>query len=167
MDLSAFDRELERYSATAHEGADAQLESECLALLGRVDFILQRLDELPSRQELDSIEAGREVLVEVLEFLSNQRGADALTDELARVCATRDMMKRYEKELKGWPLARMFGWTPSRQVHEGEYMRIGKELRGLCSDLLGSVNSMFAEQDRLERVQDCCEALMNNMERLW
>lgn len=168
MNLDAFNRELDRFSASASESDDALLENECMQLFGRVDFILQKLDESGSqRSEINSIEMGREVLVEVLEFLSNQRGADGLTQDLPRVCAVRDQLKRYEKELKGWPIARILGWTPSRQVHEDEFIRLGRELRTLCSDLLLSIQPLFNESQRSDRILDCCDALMNNLERLW
>lgn len=94
MDLKEFGRKLEAYRLESPEVRDARLNDDCQSLLACLNPLLPKLrDPMKPGRLSDGLEVCKELLVEILDFLTRRFGSSIVEPDLDRICEVRDTVR--------------------------------------------------------------------------
>jgi hypothetical protein len=102
MDLQEFSKHLDGHRSDSSELRDGQLENDCIQLLGQLEAMVERLPSANANdvELIQSLETAKEMLVIVLDFVTQRFGHDTVAPNLGRVCELRDSAKDLQQMLK-------------------------------------------------------------------
>ena len=121
MNINQFDEELEKHGSTDAVFDAAQFEIDCIQLLGRCDHQLQQLEKVKERDRVVYVlNIGRTILVEIVEFLLRQFGADAVADDMPPIREIRYRLKQRIAALKPSSLIGKLGFGSRNEIGQTE-----------------------------------------------
>ena len=100
MDLKKFSEQLDGFRTADPAVRDQRLETDCLNLLSRLQLLLEKVAAKSSQDDMKgTIEVGRALLVELLEFVTARFGDKAVASDLTKICELRDSMRDLQRLL--------------------------------------------------------------------
>ncbi len=168
MNLNQFAKELEKHVEADAVFDAAQFEVDCIQLLGRCDHLLQHLEKVKERDRtVHVLNIGRTILVEIVEFLVAQFGADAVADEMPRIREIRDRLKQRIADLKPSSLMGKFGFGSRIEIGQTELNDIASQLLTLCDDLLMSIDEHHTDESRAGRWIASRSVFIREFQSVW
>ncbi len=172
MNVDQFERELERHRSDRPEQGqsdDAVARNSSMALLSRIDHLLNQFDEVPvGKKKYRMLGTARNILIECIDYTTGQFGSESVEHLLPQVCTIRDTLHSLEKELSGfaWVRALIVSSTQWDYV-DRDYQRVGSEICEVCSELLEAVDEVFQQPTTVEQWKSSREIVMNELRRRW
>ena len=168
MNLDQFTKELGKHGETDRFFDAARFEIDCIQLLGRCDHQLQQLETVNERdRKVCVLAAGRTILVELVEFIIEQFGADRVSVELPRIRAMRDKLKQRIDELKPETLTSKPAFGEIITIGETELNEISSQLLTLCADLLLSIDAHHTDELRTARWVAGRSEFIKDFQSIW
>lgn len=168
MNINQFDKELEKHGSTDAVFDAAQFEIDCIQLLGRCDHLLQQLEKVKERDRaVHVLNIGRTILIEIVEFLLGQFGADSVADEMPRIREIRDRLKQRIADLKPSTLIGKFGFGPRNEIGQTELNDTASQLLTLCDNLLLSIDKHHADESRATRWIASRSVFIREFQSVW
>ena len=169
MDLQEFSRQLTVSRDESPESQDVRLQDECVVLLAQLERLLEKVGEASQNtRHREAIEAAKEILVEMLEFLSARFGAEAVALEIARVCELRDMAKDVQTLVGQGFFSRLFGSKQaSQELKLQAYRQLGEEFAVVYRALLALIDGNFRLQTFANDWRSSCRVFLDDFRRQW
>lgn len=169
MDLQKFGEQLEGFRTADPRIRDQRLEKDCLILLSRMQVLLERLAVQSSQEDISgTIEAGKVLLVELLEFLTARFGDKAVAGDLTRICQLRDSMKELQRLLGRTFWAGLFRIESTHNEHRLQaYCQIGLDFADVLKDLLSVADGHFNSPVKRAEWQSGSRALIEDFRQHW
>lgn len=169
MDLQKFGEQLEGFRTADPRVRDQRLEQSCLVLLSRMQVLLERLAEKSSQEDIrGTIDAGKVLLVELLEFLTVRFGDKAVASDLTRICQLRDSMKELQRLLGRTFWAGLFRVQSTHNEHVVQsYCQIGHDFADVLKDLFSVVDGHFNSPAKRAEWQSSSRALIEDFRQRW
>lgn len=169
MDLQEFGRRLSGYRQGPDDAQDALLLNDCVVLLGQLEVLLDDLERHSAVDDMSAaLETGKEILVEILEFVTRHCGSDAVARDLSRVCDLRDTLRDMKNLISRSFWASLFR---VRSTHEDlrrqAYRQLGHEFAEVFRDLLSVLDGHFAARAYVTEWQSSCRILIEDFRRRW
>ena len=115
-----------------------------------------------------AVEAGKELLVELLEFVTVRFGDKAVASDLTKICALRDSMKEFQRLLGRTFWASLFRVESSHNEHRIQaYRQIGLAFADVLKDLLSVVDGHFNSPRKTAEWQSSSRALIEDFRQRW
>lgn len=168
MNINQFDKELEKHGSADAVFDAAQFEIDCIQLLGRCDHLLQQLEKVKERDRaVHVLTIGRTILVEIVEFLLGQFGAEFVADEMPQIREIRDRLKQRIAELKPSSLMGKLGFGTRNEIGQTERNDIASQLLTLCDDLLMSIDEYHTDESRAARWIASRSVFIREFQSVW
>lgn len=169
MDLQKFGEQLDGFRSAVPEVRDQRLESDCLLLLGRLQLLLEKLERKSSQDDTNgTVEVGKELLVELLEFVTVRFGDKAVASDLARICELRDSMRELQRLLGRTFWAKLFRVESSHNdLRIQSYRQIGLDFADVLKDLLSVVDGHFNSRQKAAEWQSSSRSLIEDFRQRW
>lgn len=159
-------------SATAGSSPDAEQERALFQLMGQLEQILVRLDDVGATKRVPgSIEIAKELLVELVEF-SEKRYEDSLTAPLVdRVCDFHQGTKRFEKMLGGQSWSGFAALIGIKMSYSDEikamFQQLGRDLLEVVDGFFQLFESRFASPDQASEWHANSQVFLDDLVRRW
>ncbi len=152
MDLHEFGRKLDGYresvdgtaapAAGSRGNKAAGLEPACDELIRRLHHLLDRLARHQMRRnQRGSLETAKELLVEVIDFVTQRLGGHAVASDLSRICDLRDTIGDLQSLTDGQFWRRVFRMkTSHNDLREQALRRVGVDFVDVFRNLLSLVD---------------------------
>ena len=169
MDLQEFGRRLSGYRQEPGDAQDALLLSDCVVLLGRLERPLDDLGNHSASGDMTAaLETGKQILVEILEFVTQHCGSDAVSRDLTRVCDLRDTLRDMKNLISRSFWASLFRVRSTHEdLRQQAYLKLGHEFAEVFRDLLAVLDGHFASQAYQAEWQSSCRILIEDFRRRW
>lgn len=169
MDLKEFGRRLSGYRQEPGDAQDALLLSDCVVLLGRLERLLDVLEKQAAAEDMTAaLETGKELLVEILEFVTQRCGSDAVSRDLSRVCDLRDTLRDMKNLISRSFWASLFRVRSTHEdLRQQAYRQLGHEFAEVFRDLLSVLDGHFASKAYVSEWQSTCRVLIEDFRRRW
>ena len=169
MDLQKFGERLEGFRTADPVIRDQRLEHDCLLLLSRMQLLLEKVAARSAQSDISgTIEAGKELLVELLEFVTVRFGDKAVASDLTRICELRDSMKELQRLLGRTFWAGLFRVESSHNEHRIQaYRQIGLDFADVLKDLMSVVDGHFNSPKKTTEWQSSSRALIEDFRQSW
>ncbi len=169
MNLEEFSRQLAANRDISPESLDERLQDECIALLANLERLLEELGVTSEAgKQVEVIEYAKEMLVEILEFLSERFGNEAVALEITRVCELRDMAKDVQTLVGKGFFSRMFGAkNASLELKQQAYRQLGEEFAVVFRALLAVIDGNFRTQLFTNEWRASCRVFVDDFRRQW
>lgn len=169
MNLEEFGRQLAVNRDVSPQSHDERLQDECVALLAVLERLLEQLgQQAAASRQVDVIEAAKEMLVELLEFLTNRFGTESVALEISRVCELRDMAKDVQTLVGQSFFSRLFGAkNASQELKMQAYRQLGEEFATVFRALLGVIDGNFRTHALQNDWRSSCRVFVDDFRRHW
>ncbi len=169
MDVQEFGRRLSGYRQEPGDAHDALLLNDCVVLLGRLESQLGILEKHSAAQDMTaSLETGKEMLVEILEFVTEHCGSDSVSRDLSRVCDLRDTLRDMKNLISRSFWASLFRVRSTHEdLRQQAYRQLGHEFAEVFHDLLAVLDGHFASPKYVAEWQSSCRVLIEDFRRRW
>ncbi len=169
MNLDEFSKHLAGYRSHGVESQDERLHDECIRLLSRIEGLLEEMGtSVSGKQRYDSLESGKEMLVEIFDFMASHFGSASVAAELPRVCELRDMVGDVQELIRPSVLTRLFGAkNNSEELRHLAYRQVGDEFSQVYRTLLAIVDGNFSSQEKSKEWSTSCRAFLDDFRRRW
>ena len=163
---------VQNQSAQAGTPGDAEHERLLFQLMGKLEQILVRLDEVPATKRLaGSLEVAKEILVEIVEF-SEQRYEKSSTKPLIdQVCDFHDSTKRFQRMHGGqsWNgFAALIGIKMSYSDEtKAMFQELGRDLLEVVSGFFQLFESRFSAADKSSEWHANAQVFLDDLVRRW
>lgn len=159
-------------TVTATAPADVQdwrLQSDGIALLGRLEHSLSRIDTARHAHDRGTaLESARVMLVELLDFVTVRFGIESLTPRLTRLCALRDSITELQRTLPRGMWGQFFrADAATRLGRQKASDQIGRDVFEVFGDLLSIADCHFQSPRRAADWQAACRVLLEDLRRKW
>jgi hypothetical protein len=159
-------------SSLAAPAKDADFQRELFQLMGQLEQILARLDEVSAAKRLPvTMEVAKEVLVELLEFSQPRFGKEAQKSIIDQVCAFHEQTKNLERLLGGpsWNgLAAFIGFKMSYSDDvKTMFQRLGKDMIEILSGFFQLFESRFSARKEATEWQASSQVFVDDVIRRW
>lgn len=169
MNLEEFSRQLAVNRDISPQSQDQRLADECIALLAILERLLESLGtQAAAGKQVEVIESAKEMLVEMLEFLTSHFGTEAVALEIARVCELRDMAKDVQTLVGQSFFSRLFGAkSASQELKQQAYRQLGEEFAVVFRSLLAVVDGNFRTHPQTNEWRASCRVFIDDFRRQW
>lgn len=158
--------------ALAVPSKDADFERELFQLMGQLEQILARLDEVSAAKRLPvTIEIAKEIFVELLEFAQPRLGKESLKAIIDQVCEFHEQTKQFERLLGGpsWNgLAAFMGFKMSYSEEvKTMFQRLGKDVIEILGAFFQLFESRFSARKQASEWQASSQVFVDDVIRRW
>lgn len=169
MKFQEFSQKLEGYRTISPELQDQQLEQGCLRLLSRLESKLEIIGRRSLAEDMNgTLEAGKELLVELLDFVTERFGDTSLSRDLTRICELRDAIRELQRMMNRSFWASLFGVESSHNEYRIQaYRSIGHRFCDVLRELLSVVDGHFRNPDLVTAWQSSSRALIEDFRQRW
>ncbi|MDA1162907.1 MAG: hypothetical protein O3B13_07385 [Planctomycetota bacterium] len=169
MKFQKFSEQLEGFRNVDPNVRDQRLESDCLRLLSRLQVHLETLGAKSSQDDTNgALETGKELLVELLDFVTVRFGDKAVTSDLTRICELRDSMRELKRLLGRIFWAKLFRVESSHNEFRIQaYRQIGHDFADVLRDLLSVVDGHFNSREKAAEWQSSSRILIEDFRQRW
>tara|TARA_R110002072_G_scaffold303123_1_gene494736 strand:+ start:177698 stop:178207 length:510 start_codon:yes stop_codon:yes gene_type:complete len=169
MDLKKFSEQLEGYRSADPAVRDQRLEHDCLILLSRLQLLLEKVAAKSEQHDIKGvIEAGKALLVELLEFVTMRFGDKAVASDLTKICELRDSMKDLQRLIGRTFWAGLFRVESSHKEHQIQlYRQIGLDFADVLKDLMSVVDGHFNSPGKTAEWQSSSRVLIEDFRQHW
>ena len=169
MDLQKFSEQLDRYRGTDPAVRDQRLEHDCLILLSRMQLLLEKIGSKSSQQDMKAtVEAGKSLLVELLEFVIVRFGDKAVASDLENICMLRDSMRDLQRLIGRTFWANLFRTESSHNDSRFHlYRQIGLHFADVLKDLMSVVDGHFNSPQKTADWQSSSRVLIEDFRQRW
>ncbi|MHC4875852.1 MAG: hypothetical protein ACYTGL_05090 [Planctomycetota bacterium] len=169
MDLQEFGRRLSGYRQEPTDAQDALLMSDCVLLLGQLERKLGVLERQSAAEDMTAaLETGKEMLVEILEFVTQHCGTEAVSRDLSRVCDLRDTLRDMKNLISRSFWASLFRVRSTHEdLRQQAYRQLGHEFAEVFRDLLSVLDGHFNSSANVSEWQSSCRILIEDFRRRW
>ena len=169
MDLQKFSQKLEGFRSASPESQDLRLENECMLLLARMEMLLEKLETKTTQGDTNgALETGKELLVELLEFLMQRFGNDSVARDLTPICELRDSIRDLQSLLSRSFWANLFRTESSHhEVRIQAYRQIGHDFVDVLRDLLSVVDGHFHSPVKIADWRSSSRVLVEDFRQRW
>lgn len=169
MNLEKFGKQLDGFRTADPRVRDQRLESDCLTLLSRMQLMLEKLEQKSSMNDTNgSIEAGKVLLVELLEFVTVRFGDNAVAADLSKVCELRDSMRELQRLIGRTFWAKLFRVESSHnEMRIQAYRQIGLDFADVLKELMSVVDGHFNSPQKTAEWQSSSRALIEDFRQRW
>lgn len=164
--------ELKNQSAAPGASQDAEHERLLFQLMGKLEQILVRMDEVGASHRLSgTIEIAKEILVELIEF-SEERFDQSRTEPLIdQVCDFHELTKRFERMLGGqsWNgIAALIGikMSYSEEV-KAMFAQLGCDVLEVVNGFFQMFESQFSSADQASEWRANSQVFLEDLARRW
>ena len=114
------------------------------------------------------IEAGKALLVELLEFVTMRFGDKAVASDLTKICELRDSMKDLQRLIGRTFWAGLFRVESSHKEHQIQlYRQIGLDFADVLKDLMSVVDGHFNSPGKTAEWQSSSRVLIEDFRQHW
>lgn len=169
MDLQKFSEQLDGYRAADPAVRDQRLEHDCLILLSRMQLLLERIGAKSSQHDMKAtVETGKSLLVELLEFVAVRFGDKAVASDLTKICALRDSMRDLQRLIGRTFWASLFRAESSHNDYRLQlYRQIGLDFADVLKDLMSVVDGHFNSPQKTTDWQSSSRVLIEDFRQHW
>ena len=169
MNLEKFGQQLDGFRTADPQVRDQRLENDCLTLLSRSQLLLERLERKSSQDDTNgSIEAGKMLLVELLEFVTTRFGDKSVAADLTKICELRDSMRDLQQLIGRTFWAKLFRVQSSyNDLRIQAYRQIGLDFADVLKDLMSVVDGHFNSPQKMADWQSSSRALVEDFRQRW
>lgn len=169
MDLQKFSEQLDGYRTADPAVRDQRLEHDCLILLSRLQLLLERVAAKSSQDDMKAtIEAGKALLVELLEFVIVRFGDKAVASDLTKICELRDSMRDLQRMIGRTFWANLFRVESSHNDHRLQlYRQIGLDFANVLKDLMSVVDGHFNSPQKTADWQSSSRVFIEDFRQRW
>lgn len=169
MDLQKFSEQLDGYRTADPAVRDQRLEHDCLILLSRMQLLLERVAAKSSQDDMKAtIEAGKALLVELLEFVTVRFGDKAVASDLTKICELRDSMRDLQRMIGRTFWANLFRVESSHNDYRLQlYRQIGLDFADVLKDLMSVVDGHFNSPQKTADWQSSSRVLIEDFRQRW
>jgi hypothetical protein len=169
MDLQEFGKKLEAYRLESPEVRDARLQEECQTLMALLDSLASNIREPLNASRLsDCLESCKEILVEMLDFLTEQFGNAIVEPDLHRICELRDTVRDLQSMATRGFWGRLFYAHSSHDDLRHQATRqVCIEFCNLYRSLLAKVDDRYEELEARNNWRGQCRAFLEDFRGRW
>lgn len=169
MDIQEFGRKLEAYRLESPEVCDARLKDACHALMKSLNSRIEKIREPQKISRLsECLECCKEMLVELLDFLTEQFGDDVVEDDLNRICELRDTVRDLQSLAARGFWGRLFYARSSHDdLRKQATRQVGVEFCNTYRALLFHVNAHFHSTELQLSWQRDCRTFLEEFRQNW
>lgn len=169
MDFQDFSRKLQQYRTDSVEARDAQLESDCIQLLGRLEAHLRTIRFTKRSRRADAaLEVGKEILVDILEFVTERYGDHAVATDLSRICFVRDLIRDLKTIMSRGVWAHLLrGNSTHFDLKKQAFEKVGIEFTEIFRELLSVVDGHFYAENKVREWRSGCRILIDEFRQQW
>lgn len=169
MDLQKFGEQLDGFRTADPAVRDQRLEHDCLLLLGRMQLLLEKIAARSSLNDMKGvIETGKELLVELLEFVTERFGDKAVASDLTKICELRDSMRDLQRLMGRTFWAGLFRTESTHNEHRIQsYCQIGLDFADVLKDLMSVVDGHFNSPKKTAEWQSSSRVLIEDFRHRW
>ena len=169
MDLKKFGEQLEGYRSADPAVRDQRLEHYCLILLSRLQLLLEKVAAKSAQGDMKGvIEAGKALLVELLEFVTMRFGDKAVASDLTKICELRDSMKDLQQLIGRTFWAGLFRVESSHNEYRIQlYRQVGLDFADVLKDLMSVVDGHFNSPKKTAEWQSSSRVLIEDFRQRW
>jgi len=169
MNLQQFRQQLEDFRNDSAEACDARLETECIQLLGRLEVRIEQISGRSHAGDLTSaLESGKEMLVDLLEFITQRFGSEAVARDLPRICELRDTVRDIQTLITRGFWKKLFRMHSSNEeLIQQAYRQVGAEFAELFRDLLSGIDGHFHASATAAEWKSSCRILIDDFRQHW
>jgi hypothetical protein len=169
MDLQKFGEQLDGFRTADPAVRDQRLEHDCLLLLSRMQMLIEKIATKSSLNDMKGvIEAGKELLVELLEFVTVRFGDKAVASDLTRICELRDSMRDLQRLMGRTFWAGLFRTVSTHNEHRIQsYRQIGLDFADVLKDLMSVVDGHFNSPKKTAEWQSSSRVLIEDFRQRW
>jgi len=169
MDLQRFGEQLDGFRSADPVVRDQRLEHDGLLLLSRMQLLLEKIAARSSQDDTrGAIEAGKELLVELLEFVTVRFGDKAVASDLTKICELRDSMREFQRIIGRTFWAHLFRVESSHTDHRIQaYRQIGLDFADVLKDLMSVVDGHFNSPKKTAEWQSSSRVLIADFRQRW
>lgn len=169
MNLDEFGKQLAGYRSHGVDSQDERLHDDCIRLLSRIEGLLENMEVRPSaKHRFETLESGKEMLVEIFDFVTGHFGTDSVAQELPRVCELRDMVHDVQSIVRPSLLSKLFGAkNNSEDLRQQAYRQVGDEFSQVYRNLLAIAESHFNSNERANEWRVSCRVFIDDFRRRW
>jgi hypothetical protein len=169
MDLQEFSKHLDGHRGDSNTSQDAQLENDCIQVLAQLEIMVERLPLNGTDSEFDaSLEIAKEMLVVVIDYVTQRFGQDTVAQELRRVCELRDSVRDLQQMLKrGFWKSLLSKKTVDDPLTQHAYRQLGKEFAEVFASVLNQVNDFYQTPAALAEWRAGCGILIDEFQQRW
>lgn len=143
-------------SPAAGQTPDSEHERALFQLMGQLEQILVRLDTVSDSKRLPgSIEIGKEILVELVEFSEQRFEKEPLKVLINQVCDFHELTKRFEKMVGGQSWNGFAAWIGIKMSYPDEVKAMFQELGRILIEIIGGFFQLF--ESRFQSRHDVSE----------
>ena len=115
-----------------------------------------------------TVEAGKSLLVELLEFVIVRFGDKAVSSDLENICILRDSMRELQRLIGRTFWANLFRAEPSHNDYRLQlYRQIGLHFADVLKDLMSVVDSHFNSSQKTADWQSSSRVLIEDFRQRW
>ena len=143
--------------------------SDCVLLLGQLERKLGILERQSAAEDMTAaLETGKEMLVEILEFVTQHCGTEAVSRDLSRVCDLRDTLRDMKNLISRSFWASLFRVRSTHEdLRQQAYRQLGHEFAEVFRDLLSVLDGHFNSRANATEWQSSCRILIEDFRRRW
>ena len=169
MDLKKFSEQLDGFRTADPVVRDQRLETDCLNLLSRLQLLLEKVAAKSSQDDMKgTIEVGRALLVELLEFVTARFGDKAVASDLTKICELRDSMRDLQRLLGRTFWAGLFRVESTHNDYRIQlYRQIGLDFADVLKDLMSVVDGHFNSPKKTAEWQSSSRVLIEDFRQRW
>ena len=169
MDLQKFSEQLDGYRTADPAVRDQRLEHACLRLLSQMQQQLEKIGVKSSQDDMKgTIEAGKALLVELLEFVTLRFGDKAVASDLTKICELRDSMRDLQSLIGRTFWANLFRVESSHNDYRLQlYRQIGLDFADVLKDLMSVIDGHFNSPKKTTEWQSSSRVLIEDFRQRW
>lgn len=169
MDLKKFSEQLDGYRTADPAVRDQRLEHDCLILLSRLQLLLEKIAVKSSLNDMKgTVEAGKVLLVELLEFVTVRFGDKAVASDLTKICELRDSMRDLQQVIGRMFWAGLFRIESTHNEYRIQlYRQIGLDFADVLKDLMSVVDGHFNSPKKTAEWQSSSRVLIEDFRQRW
>jgi hypothetical protein len=169
MDLQEFGRKLETYRLESPEVRDARLQEDCQSLIKTLDSLLPNLREpMKSSRLSDCLECCKEILVEMLDFLTSHYGNSIVEPQLHKICELRDTVRDLQSMATRGFWGRLFYANSSHDDLRRQATRqVSIDFVNVYRSLLAQVDEQFHTVEIRNEWRSECRAFLEDFRQRW
>jgi hypothetical protein len=169
MDLQKFGEQLDGFRTADPAVRDQRLEHDCLLLLSRMQLLLEKIATKSALNDMKGvIEAGKELLVELLEFVTVRFGDKSVASDLTKICELRDSMRDLLRLMGRTFWAGLFRTESTHNEHRIQsYRQIGLDFADVLKDLMSVVDGHFNSPKKTAEWQSSSRVVIEDFRQRW
>jgi hypothetical protein len=163
---------LRNQSATSGSSLDAEQERALFQLMGQLEQILVRMDDIGASKRLPgSIEVAKELLVELVDFSEKRYEKDLTTPLVDQVCDFHESTKRLEKMLGGQSWSGFAALIGIKMSYSDEikamFQQLGRDVLAVVGGFFQLFESRFASPDQASEWHANSQVFLDDIVRRW